>query len=197
VFRFRGAEPNHEALGEMFEGLPALDHNEPPADECCRYLDASSERLLLGPVSLERFARLMPPSVAAFRLGGRGRIARFETPAGPMSRMVFTYPSAAVAQERSAAFGALEGAHVRLVDRRVAVILSPVDAVEADQLLHDMYEGEAVVWDTREWDSGMTLDGGIGMVLTGFALGGLIAVLRQLGKRREGIPDRTIALHLG
>jgi hypothetical protein len=89
VFRFRGDAPTREALGNLLNHLPELDAAEPSKGECCRYFDESSERILLGPVSLAKFAALVPSPVAAFDLGARGRVARFEKPAGPMSKIVF------------------------------------------------------------------------------------------------------------
>lgn len=200
VFTFRGAAPDHNALWEMFDRLPEVDPAEPGPDECCRYLETSSERVLLGPVSLAKFAARIPPSVAAFRRGARGRVARFETPSGPIWRIVFEYPDAAAAQQQQQSFRALPGALVRLAGRKVAVIFVPVDSQEAEELLRDVADDDTPERAVVGWeftDGSMTLDGGIAMVFAGFVLGGLVAVLRRLASWREGIPDRTIALHLG
>jgi hypothetical protein len=75
----------------MLNRLPGLDPTELPSGECCRYFVESSERILLGPVSLAKFA------------------VRFETPSGAMTKIVFEYPTQAVAAERFRAFRALQG----------------------------------------------------------------------------------------
>ena len=203
VFRFRGRAPSSPALETMLDELTGIDPAEPGPDECCRYFVASSDRLLLGPVSLSRFAPGVPPSVAAFRLGARGSIARFETPAGSMSRIVFTYRTELEAQNRAGAFRALPGADVRLRGRSLAVIFYPFDREEAEELLDDApstgatTESGLVGWDpTNLTDRPMTLDGGISTVWVGYLLGALIAFFRGLVRWPKGIQDRTISLRL-
>jgi hypothetical protein len=139
----------------------------------------------------------------AFRLGARGRVARFETPAGSLSRLVFEYPTEREAQDRAQAFRALPGADVRLAGRRIGVIFNPIDREEADELLDDLtYTGSAtenvsIRWDPAYLTDGpMTLGGGMAGVFGGYALGATIALFRLLAGWREGIQDRTISLHL-
>ena len=198
VFRFRGGAPESRDLGSLLDHLPGLDAAEPSADECCRYFEQSSERRLLGPVSLARFAGRVPPEVAALQVGVRGRVARFETPAGPMSRIVLEYPSPGVAQERYTAFRSLPGARARLANRKVGVIFYPTHVEEADELLADIeYDRNAAIsFDPYVTDE-VTFDGAMATVVAGSLLGCLIAVLRRLARWGKGIPDRTIALHLG
>jgi hypothetical protein len=202
VFRFRGDAPTHEVLGNLLNHLPGLDAAEPSKGECCRYFDESSERILLGPVSLAKFAARVPPPVAAFQMGGRGRVARFETPAGSMSKIVFAYSSPAVAWDRYNAFRSLPGARVRLANRKVGVIFYPSDGREAGALLEDIaYDGiaepESISFDPGFIDGDLTLDDAMASTFAGSVLGCLIAVLRRMARWRQGIPDRTISLHLG
>jgi hypothetical protein len=44
------------AMSTMLDRLPGLDPTDPPSGECRRYFVDSSERILLGPVSLAKFA---------------------------------------------------------------------------------------------------------------------------------------------
>jgi hypothetical protein len=148
LLRFRGALPSiSSSMGEMLAALPGLATDTAPWDLSGRYLDNLSTRTILGPVSLQRFAGRIPPSVAGFRLGARGRVARFETPAGVMTEVVFEYPTEDAAKERAKVLGALPGAVVR-VDRTCAgVIFEPVDSTVAEELLSDFFCGPVgVTW---------------------------------------------------
>jgi hypothetical protein len=200
VFRFRGAAPDTRDFERLLNSLPEVDPRDPCPDKDGEYLDRLSQRGLLGPISLARFARRIPPSVAAFHLGVRGCSARFETPAGSMLRIVFEYPSAAAARGREAAFRALPGALVRVTGRKIGLIFDPADAQQAEALLRDITDDEssepmAVGW-VNMCDGGTGGSSMIGMVLTGYLLGGPFALLRCLLQWRDGIPDRTISLHL-
>jgi hypothetical protein len=201
VFRFRGAVPDQAALDGMLNGLIELDPTEPGPDECCYTFVEGSERILLGPASLARLVPAVPPSVAAFHLGAKGRIARFEMPSGPMLKIVFTYPVATMAIERSDAFSKLPGAFVRVGGKRVGVIFNPADQKEAAELLNDLdYDvprrGE-IGWDPRFDGYGvLMIEGGIGTVFWGAALGLLVGTLGYRARWRNGIPDRLLALRL-
>jgi hypothetical protein len=92
IFRFRGAAPSIKDFERVLGALPDTDPAEPSWDASSPYLDPFSERSLLGPISLAKFAGRIPPSVAAFRLGATGSIAKFETPAGPMPLRWSAYP---------------------------------------------------------------------------------------------------------
>ena len=91
----------------MLAKLPGVTADEAPWDVTGRYLDQGSTRMLLGPISLARFENRIPPSIAAFRLGAKGRMAGFETPAGRMTEVVFEYPDEATARDRVAVIARL------------------------------------------------------------------------------------------
>jgi hypothetical protein len=135
VFRFRDSAPSTLEMRAMLDRLPGLDPTQPSISECCRYFLESSERILIGPVSLAKFAVHGPLSVAGVRLGWRGRVARFETPSGAVTKIVFEYASPAVAEDRFHAFRALPGARAKIANRRVGVIFDAADVEEADELL--------------------------------------------------------------
>jgi hypothetical protein len=198
VFRFRGSAPSSSALRAMLDRLPGLDPTDPPSGECCRYFVESSERILVGPVSLAKFAARVPLAAAGFRLGGRGRIARFETPTGAMTKIVFEYPSQVVAAERFPAFRALHGAHAKIANRKIALIFDAPDADQADQLLADIDSDVTPIrFDPVSMTDGpLTLDDALASTFVAWMLGFLIAAVRFVTHRREGIPDRTIALHI-
>src|SRR5580658_498927 len=201
VFRFRGAAPRTEAFERVLDRLPEVDPTEPGPDLCGRGCDAASVRILLGPVSLARFAGRIPPSVAAFRSGVWGRIARFETPAGPVSRITFEYPSVEAARAITGGFRKLPGAVVRTSGRKVGVILDPANADTADDSMQDIADDTAaqatIGWDPVGVAPPLTVEGVMTIAFAGFVIGAGIAVLRRLVSGRKGIPDHTISLHLG
>ncbi len=199
IFRFRGAAPSHTALDAMLEHIIGLDPTVPEPDECCGYFVEHSDRILLGPISLARFAPRVPLSVAGFTLGAQGRIAHYETPSGPMTRIVFQYPTPAIAQERVPAFRALPGALVNIYDRKIAVIFDPPDTHDAAELLADISPrvSEEMRFDPKfDFDGPLTLDGALTSTFEAWTLGSLIAFLRFLTNRRKGIPDHTINLRI-
>jgi hypothetical protein len=202
VFQFQGSAPSNGEMEKMLDRLPGLDPTEPASGECCGYFVESSERLLLGPVSLARFAARVPSAAAGFKLGGRGRVARFETPSGTMTKIVFEYASPAVAEERLDAFRALNGARAKLSNRRIGVIFDAANLEEADELLASIgsdISAEQTPMSFDPWvdtDGPLTLDEAMASTFVAWVLGCLIAVVRFLTRWREGIPDRTISLHI-
>jgi hypothetical protein len=200
MLRFRGALPSiSSTMGEMLTALPGLADDIVPSELNGRYLDALSTRAILGPVSLERFARRIPPSAAEFRLGARGRLGRFETPAGAMTEVTFEYPTEEIARDRTEALRALPGLSVRVDGTCVGLILDPMDAVVAEELLQDACSGGSslVGWDPYVWDGPLTLSGGLnGVVFAGLGAGAPVALMWRSQKRAEPFPNRLIFLRL-
>jgi hypothetical protein len=203
MLRFRAALPSISSeMEEMLAALPGLTADKAPQELDGRYRDKLSTRAILGPVSLQRFAPRIPPSVAGFRLGAKGRMARFETPAGAMTKVVFEYSTQETAADRAKALGALPGAVVRVDRTCAAIVFDPVDSTFTEELLGESFCGPVatLAWDpntsTRVWDGPMTLDEGIEMVLWGFVVGALIAAVRRFGKTGDPFPDRMIFLKL-
>jgi hypothetical protein len=200
VFRFRGGAPEESAVGFLLNGLKDFDPSEPPSDERCAYFVDGSDFMVLGPASLAKFAPWISPSAVGFHLGASGRIARFETPSGPLTLTVFEYPSADVALERATQLQRINGALVRAEGKSVGVILDPTDRGEAEKLLHGIdraSNGEAVEWDpTSMTDGPLTLAGGMGAMLVGALIGILLAVPRYLVRWRNGIPETHLGLRI-
>jgi hypothetical protein len=200
VFRFRHASPDSGTFRVMLKHLGGFDPAEASHDECCRYYVEGSDRLLLGPASLAKFAPRISPSAAEFELGGKGRLAAFETPAGRMALIVFEYPVTTLAIDRATAFRRIPGSVVRRNGKKIGVIFDPRDQEEAELLLRNSdgaSAGEAPGWDPRFEGDVLTLDGGMGMVFMGFALGSVMAFFGHLAQWRNGMPNRIIKLGLG
>jgi len=187
VFLFRGAAPGTPALEQIEAALSDVDAAEPSPDLCDQGCDPLSERVLLGPASLARFAPDIPPSLAPLRLGGRGQIARFNTPAGPMSLIVFEYPSTEAAQTASKELSRLPGAYVRSSGRNAGIIFNPPDPRAAANLMQDIGGHDSGATATIRWEPAVrrrTSWGGIAIVLAGFAIAVVIAVVLRLRSTR-------------
>jgi hypothetical protein len=200
MLRFHGALPSISSeMEEMLATLPGLTADKAAWGFDGRYLDQFSTRTIMGPVSLQRFAPRIPPSVAAFRLGAKGRVARFETPGGPMTAVVFEYPTEQVAKEQAKELGALPGAVVR-VDRTCAgVTFQPLDSSVADEPLTGGFcGGEEVDFELNYMYHGpMTIGGGVGGVaIWGFFVGLIVAGVRWLDRAGDPFPDRMVSLRL-
>jgi hypothetical protein len=138
LFEFRGYKPQVAELEALFDRLPRLDQSATPTLPGylpSERLVANSERYVLGPESLARFAPGIPPSTAAFHLGTEAQLGRFRSPKGELRLAIFSYPTPQLARERTEAFRQVAGAVVKRAGPLVAVVLGPADADEAERLL--------------------------------------------------------------
>lgn len=199
VFRFDGFAPANGEMRQIIDHLPVFDSKETSTGDCCGYFVESSERILLGPVSLARFAPFVPPSAVAFQRGARGHVARFEAPSGPILRVVFEYPSTELAKEQFKAFRVLPGARARLTGRRIGVVLDAASKKEAEQLLEDIASEEErpISFDPMSDGDSMTIEDTLSSILSAsVVMGFLIGIFRHFSRWSSGIPDHTIALHI-
>lgn len=195
LLRFSGAIPTVSShLEEMLAKLPGLTSDEMPWGLSGRYLDPGSARMVLGPVSLARFESRVPPSAAAFRLGAKGRVASFETPAGRMSTLVFEYPDEAVAKEQLRAMEKLPRTLTRQERTCVGIVLDPIDAVEAEKLLADPFCGPMPI--SFDLDNGLdeplTLIGGLGFAIGAFAVGSVIVLVKRATANPGNRPPKVV-----
>lgn len=112
VLRFDGYLPEEETIHQLVLSLPRFENAALPALMGFLPGDAralNSERYITGPVSLERFAPQVPPSVAAFQFDTEGIYGRFTDRDGPVELVVFSYPNHQIAQKQITAFQALPG----------------------------------------------------------------------------------------
>jgi len=147
----------------------------------------------------EMLAARIPASLAGFPAGAKGRMARFETPAGPVTEVVFEYPTEEIAREQAKALATLPGSFVH-VDRACAgVIFDPVDSTAAEELLAGSCGSTSEIeWDPNTlYDGPMTLSQGMGGVgLWGLFFGVPFAGVRRFRRAVEPFPNRMIFLQL-
>ena len=211
LLRFDGAKPDAAGLKSILDRLPKLDQGSPPL--LGTYVPESdripnSERYVLGPESLARFAPGIPPSVAAFHLGAEAEIARFRSKDGELDLVIFSYPTPQIARQRVTEFEKLGSVMARRAGPLVAVVPSPGSPDQAEKLLARVNYQATITWDqyvpTRRDNIGVlvincfTLAGVLlaFCAVAGLAFGGVRAISqRWLGLANT--PDPIITLGLG
>jgi hypothetical protein len=209
LLRFDGYNPSKEELEAICGTLKNVDNTALPV--LTGYLPAEnlapgSERYVIGPVGLERFAQWIPPSVAAFHFGAEAQIGVFHSPKGDVELAIFNYPTAQIAMQKVGDFAKLRGAMAKRSGPLVAVVVSPADADFAERLLGQVRYQAEVTRDeyvpTRRDNPGVLilnifiLIGILGLfaIVSGLAFGGM-RVLRRKTRKGED-PDAMITLHL-
>ena len=174
--------------------LPSLPGYLPagPADK--------SQRYIIGPVGLQRFAPQIPPSVAGFSYGAEASLAKY----GDTALIIFEYPTQPIARQRLEEFRKIPGIVVKRSGPLVAAVLNPANADAAESLLAKVRFTANLTMDeyvpTRR-------DNIAHLVLTAFELIGILLIFAtiaglsfggwRLFRRRKGVePDAVITLHL-
>ena len=166
----------------------------------------NSERYITGPMGLQAFDPAIPPSVAAFHYGTEATFGVFHSPKGDLKLAVFNFPTPQIAMDRVTAFQNLPGAVAKRSGPLVAVVVSPMDADEAERLLAQVqYRADITQQDhipTRRDNIGNLVVNAfvlVGILLVfcivaGLGVGGL-KMLRRRGRGGEDA-DAMITLHL-
>ena len=211
LLSFNGHTPDAAELKTLFDGLrnvdttvlPTLPENLPARDRV-----ANSERYIIGPASLAKFAPAIPPSVAAFHYGAEAQLGVFHSPKGDMGMVIFNYPTPQIAMQKEAEFRGIPGGNVvKRTGPLVAVVLSPADPDAAERLLSQVKYQAVVTLD--QWVPSHKDNIGnlvinafilIGILLgfslvSGLLLGGWRAFRRRGNRGEEG--DVLTSLHLG
>jgi hypothetical protein len=209
VFSFSGYKPTVEELDGVAAALLNVDNTVLPA--LPGYLPseglvANSQRYVLGPAALQKFAPGIPPSVAAFHLGAEAQLAVFHNQKGDLAVAIFDYPTPQMAIQKVTDFEKLPGAVAKRSGPLVAVVLSPPDPDFAERLLSQVRYQAEVTRDeyvpTRRDNIGDLVINAfilIGILLaftlaSGLGLGAVRAYLRHIRHGQE--PDAMITLNL-
>jgi hypothetical protein len=207
---FSGYKPTAAELGGLTAALHNVDQTVLPGLPGYLPADglvANSERYIIGPVSLQKFAPAIPPSVAAFHFGAEAELGVFHSHKGNVTLTLFRYPTPQLAAQKVEDFDKLPGAVVKRSGPLVAVILSPPDPDYAEQLLGqvrfqaDVTENEFVL--PHSQNIGVVIVNGfilIGIllvfsILTGFFVGAFRTYLRGLRHGPEAEPMISLHLH--
>jgi len=152
LFRFSGIRPQANDLKSLIGNLARLEQSPLPAlrsELPTTGMGENSRRHSVGPVALERFAPQFPAALAGFRFGAEAHLARYQSPVGEMTLVVFSYPTPHIAREQESAFQQLPGAMVKRSGPLVAVIRSPKDANAAEKLLARVRYQAEITWSER------------------------------------------------
>ena len=209
LLSFAGYKPSKEQLDDLTATFRNVDQTVLPV--LPSYLPSeglvpNSERYLVGPVSLQKFAPGISPSLAAFHFGAEAQMAVFHNAKGDAQMLVFNYPTPQIAMQRVGEFQKLNGAVAKRSGPMVAVVLAPPDPDYAENLLSQVRYQAQVTLDeyvpTRKDNIGDLVINAfvlIGILLafavvSGFALGGYRALRRRSRHGEE--PDALTTLHL-
>jgi len=209
VFVFPDYKPSQEEYQVLVAGLRNVDTTALPALTGflpSRNLAPGTERYILGPVSLEKFAPGIPPSVAAFSMGAEGQMGSFRSPKGDLKLVLFNYPTPQIAMQKVLEFQKLQGVAAKRSGPLVAVVLPQADPDAAERLLAEVrYEAQVTLNErvpTRRDNIGDLIINAFVLIgiLLGFSLaggllfGGARSIRRLLRKGPE--PEAMISLHL-
>ena len=210
---FDGFKPtDDDVMAQLILSLPRFEQAAFPV--LPRFLPKTgkihnSERYLLGPASLAKFAPGISPSVAAFSMGAEGQTARYKTPEGEINLTLLSYPTPYIAKERLAEFQQLKGVRVKRSSVLLAVITDVANADAVERLLAEVrYETNVTINvkpDVKEPQIGEIVLTGVKFsgilfafsVLAGFGLRGFrLLVARLRGVKTGELDEEVTTLNL-
>jgi hypothetical protein len=211
LLQLTGSLPGEAELNQLYDQLPLLEQSALPL-----VIDAlpaeglipNSERYIQGPVSLQRYAPAIPPSVAAFHFDAEAQLGQYQTPKGKLTLAIFNYPSASIAKEQYEEFAKIPGAMAKRAGPLVAVTVQPPDADAAERVLAQVrYESSVTLNAVPPVNARQVSSMVISVImLAGFILflcliagigfGTFRVILRKMGWLTEE-SNAMITLHLG
>jgi len=205
---FKGYKIKPEELSHILATVPNYEHS--PLPSLPGYMPpgahANSERYIVGPESLARFAPSIPPSTAAFHFSAEGNLARYGPRGKETTLVVFSYPTMEMARDRYQHFQQIPGALAKRTGPLVAVALNSASPDDAERLLAQVkYQASVTIPEhvPTARDNPINLFWNIMilcfvlagfMVLSGLLVGGIRVLFRRGGASGEG--DNMISLHL-
>jgi hypothetical protein len=208
LYVFKGYKPKPEELNHLVGTAP--HYGQSPLPTLPRYVpdgaEPNSERYIVGPESLAKFAPQIPPSTAAFHFNAEAELAKFGQPGKETTLLIFTYPTMEMARDRLPHFQQIPGAVVKRSGPLVAVALNPSSPDDAERLLSKVkYQAEVTLPEhvptLKDNPANLFLNilylclilAGF-CVLSGLVVGGFRVLLRRSGASGDG--DNMISLHL-
>jgi hypothetical protein len=211
VFQVTGHLPPDADLKALLAHLPRFDHTPLPALMTFLPPDGlvpDSERYIVGPVSLARFAPGIPPSVAAFHTGSEAISGKYQTAKGLLTLTIFSFPTPNLARAQLLEVQKIPGAVTRRLGSLVAVTIAPPDPAEAARILAELHYEANITYSeqlpVRDLNNKLTfiMDvfefAGLLIVLclaAGVLFGGFRVLSRKFNRGED--PNAMITLHLG
>ena len=210
VFQVTGNLPSNTDLKSLLAHLPKL--NQSPLPVLMTFLPPDgrvpdSERFIVGPVSLARFAPGIAPAIAAFHTGSEAISGKYQTARGLLTLTIFNFPTPNLARAQLQEVKKIPGSIARRVGSLVAVTIAPPDPDAAERILAQVhYEANVTfseqvpvsdlktkisfILDVFEF-AGMMI---AFCVLAGVLFGGCRILSRKLNRGED--PNAMITLHL-
>jgi len=210
VFQVTGDLPATAELKSLMAHLPKL--NDAPLPALMTFLPPEdlvpdSQRYILGPVSLRKFAPGIPPNVGAFHTGAEATSGKYQTAKGLLTLTIFSFPTPNLARAQLTEVQKIPGAIARRVDSLLAVTIAPPDPDAAQRILAQIHY-EVNVSFSEQLPQSEVRDK-ISFILDVFEFAGLVILLCMLGGvlvgsyrilarklNRGEDPDAMITLHL-
>jgi hypothetical protein len=209
LFIFSGYKPKPEELNHVVGTAPHYSQSRLPT--LPKYLpdgaEPNSERYIVGPASLARFAPSIPPSTAAFHFDAEAELAKYQGKSGKSTTLVvFTYPTMEMARNRIGPFQQIPGAVAKRSGPLVAIAINPATPDDAERLVSRVkYQAEVTLSEhpptLKDNPANLFLNVFILClilasicVLGGVMVGGFRVLVRRAGASGEG--DDMISLHL-
>lgn len=176
VLRFEGWRPTPAEFKALWPLLPQL-RSGGGLPVLAGYLPEkgrirNSERYLLGVSSLAKFAPQIPGTLPGFELGVEAQAGRFQSPAGTLDLIVFSYPTPQMAREKLAEFEKQPDWVVRRSGAYLAVIPSAAGRTAAESLASSITYGQNLMW--NEAVNVPTVQDAAKMILVIFELTGVL-----------------------
>ena len=208
LFLFSGYKPAPEEMNHIVATVPKYTHTAmPPVREHVPSgAVLNSERYILGPESLARFAPSIPLSTAAFHFSSEAMVAHYSAGGREQTLVIFNFPAMEMARRQLPLFEAIPGALVKRSGPLVAVALNGAGSNDAERLLSQVrYQAQVTVPEhvPTPKDNPVNLFWNLivlCLVLAGFCLvsgvlvGGIMYLFRRTGSSGEG--DDMVSLRL-
>jgi hypothetical protein len=207
LISFAGHKPDNNELVALAGRLKNVD--SAPAPTLPGFMPSAnlvpnSERYILGPVGLAKFAPQISPSTVGFHFGTEAQLARFQTSGGELTLGIFDYPTPQIARQKIDEFNKTRDLIAKRTGPLIAVVPAPKDSDAAERLLAQVRYNANLTLDeyvpTRRDNIGNLVINAfqlIGILLVfaavaGFAFGGF----RVLRRRKGEEADAMITLHI-
>ena len=208
LFLFVGYKPAAEEMNHIVATVPRYNHAAmPPIRE---YVPSgavlNSERYILGPASLAKFAPSVPLSVAAFHYSSEAIVVHYPQGGKDTTLVIFSFPAMEMARKQLPLFEAIPGALVKRSGPLVALALNGAGSNAAEELLSKVRYQALITVPERvptPKDNPINLFWNLlilCLVVAGFCLvsgvlvGGLMYLLRRSGASGDG--DDMISLRI-
>jgi hypothetical protein len=184
--------------------LPTLGEYFP-----ARNLLPRSERYVVGPVGLAAVAPEIPAAAVLFDFGTEAELARYRTPGGPVTLLVFSFATPSLARQQLPQFEKITAASTKRTGPLIAVAMGPpvacarlLDTVNYQGVVASNEPPPVKPLELKPQSAGQMVLAILSLaglllafcLLSGIAVGGTLRIARRFGY--QGAEGSMITLHL-